>query len=113
METGGYHRKRREGKDSWFWPSRIFTDLAYNADDVFLGGELFTFPNTKSSSMGKGLQFMYEDPPLYAYACDCSVVAADNQTFIGVAEEINEDVSDIGWDYVRKRYIVQNIGGIL
>ncbi|XP_024010227.1 uncharacterized protein LOC18014456 [Eutrema salsugineum] len=67
-----------------FWPSRIFTDLAYNADDVFWGGELFTIPNSKSSPMGNGLQVEYDDPKLYAYARNISVVDADSQEIIGV-----------------------------
>ncbi|ESQ38315.1 hypothetical protein EUTSA_v10029495mg, partial [Eutrema salsugineum] len=87
-----------------FWPSRIFTDLAYNADDVFWGGELFTIPNSKSSPMGNGLQVEYDDPKLYAYARNISVVDADSQEIIGVVGA-NQVISDIGWDYVRQNYI--------
>ncbi|CAH8273016.1 unnamed protein product [Arabidopsis lyrata] len=90
-----------------FWPSRIFTDLAYNADDVFWGGEIFTIPNSKSSPMGNGLKIVYDDPKLYAYARDVSIVDADSQKIIGVAGA-NEVISDIGWDYVRQNYFYVN-----
>ncbi|CAH2071256.1 unnamed protein product, partial [Thlaspi arvense] len=88
-----------------FWPSDIFTDLAYNADDVFWGGEIFTLPYTKSSPMGNGISAHYDDPKLYAYARSCSVVDADKEIIVPVVGGVHEVVSDIGWDYVRHNYL--------
>ena len=63
---------------------------------------MFTLPNTKTSPMGNGLLIKYvDDPRLYAYARDCSLVNAETQKVIGVAEE-NEETTDFDGYYGRR-----------
>ncbi|CAF2116056.1 hypothetical protein HID58_083729 [Brassica napus] len=99
--------KGKKQKALGFWPAKLFTDLAYNADEVYWGGELFTIPNSKTSPMGNGLLIKHvDDPRLYAYARDCSVVDAKTQKAIGVAEVNSEEVTDFdGWYGRRKAHI--------
>ncbi|KAL0732559.1 hypothetical protein Bca4012_008768 [Brassica carinata] len=99
--------KGKKQKALGFWPAKLFTDLVYNADQVYWGGELFTIPNSKTSPMGNGLLIKYvDDPRLYAYARDCSVVDAKTQKVIGVAEVNSEEVTDFdGWYGRRKAHI--------
>ncbi|RID48771.1 hypothetical protein BRARA_I05257, partial [Brassica rapa] len=99
--------KGKKQKALGFWPAKLFTDLAYNADQVYWGGELFTIPNSMTSPMGNGLLIKHvDDPRLYAYARDCSVVDAETQKVIGVAEVNSEEVTDFdGWYGRRKAHI--------
>ncbi|KAG5387366.1 hypothetical protein IGI04_038836 [Brassica rapa subsp. trilocularis] len=99
--------KGKKQKALGFWPAKLFTDLAYNADQVYWGGELFTLPNSMTSPMGNGLLIKHvDDPRLYAYARDCSVVDAETQKVIGVADVNSEEVTDFdGWYGRRKAHI--------
>ena len=68
---------------------------------------MFTLPNSMTSPMGNGLLIKHvDDPRLYAYARDCSVVDAKTQKVIGVADVNSEEVTDFdGWYGRRKAHI--------